>query len=78
MGTDKGIFAADTQVQMAQATIDAVVAQTNVLEQMRTEIKTANVQIAGNTGALLRLWERFEGQGMLVRTDADTPLAVTV
>jgi len=74
VGADKGIFAADTQVQMAQATIDAVVNQTNVLEQMRGEIRDANVQLASNTGALLRLWQRFEGEGLLVRTDPDTPL----
>lgn len=75
-GADKGIFAADTQVQMAQLQIDAIANQTNVIEQMRTEIREANVQIAGNSGALLRLFQRFEGEGMLVRTDADTPLDV--
>lgn len=74
-GADKGIFAADTTVQMSQATIDAVVSQTSVIEAMRTEIREANVQIAGNTGALLRLWQRFEGEGLTVKTDADTPLA---
>lgn len=72
---DKGIFAADTQVAMAQAQIDAVNSQTNVLQQMRAEINAANVQIAGNTGALLTLWQRFEGDGLTVKTSDDTPLA---
>lgn len=75
VGTDKGIFAADTQVQMAQLQIDAISNQTNVLQQMRTEIREANVQIAGNTGAMMRLLQRAVDDGLIVRTAADEPLA---
>lgn len=75
VGADKGIFAADTQVQMAQAQIDAITSQTSLLAEMRTEIRDIGIQQVSNSGALLRLMQRWEGEGLLVRTDADTPLA---
>lgn len=75
---DKGIFAADSQVEYAQAQIDAINNTAGIIERMRAEMAVLQTQIVENTGFVARLWSRFEGEGLRVITDADTPLNVTV
>lgn len=75
---DRGIFAADAQVDYAQAQIDAIENSTNILDAMRQELKTLGGQVADTSAATLRLWQRFEVDGLTVKADADTPVQVKV
>lgn len=75
---DQGIFAADAQIEYAQLQIDAIKANTTILQSLRTEMTTASTQIAENTSKLTRLWERYDGDGLTIKTDTDTPLQVEV
>lgn len=75
---DKSIFAADSQIEYAQAQIDAINNTAGIIERMRAEMATYQGQIVENTAFVARLWSRFEGDGLTVKTDSDTPLNVTV
>jgi hypothetical protein len=75
---DQGIFAADSQVEYAQLQIDAVNNSANIIAGMREEMKVYQQQIVENTSYMARLWSRFEGDGLLIKTDTDTPLQVEV
>jgi hypothetical protein len=48
-----------------------------ILEDMRAEMSTLQGQIVSNTAYMARMWARFEGEGMPIRTDGD-PLQVEV
>lgn len=48
------------------------------LRTMRAEAAATNKQIAENTAAILSLHRRWDGDGLRVKTDADTPLDVTL
>lgn len=73
---DQGIFAADTKVDYAQAQIDAINNSAQIMERMRAEMVDLQTQVASNTSFMANLWKRFDGEGILVRTDSDTPLNV--
>lgn len=75
---DKGIFAADAKVDYAQLQIDATVNVANLLADMKTELATLQGQVVDNTAQTLRLWQRFEGDGLTVKTTADEPLQVEI
>lgn len=75
---DKGIFAAETQVDYAQLQIDAIKNSANILAQLREEMATLQSQIVVNTGITARMWTRFETDGLPVVTTGDTPLQVQV
>ena len=75
---DRGIFAADTQVDYAQAQIDAIKNSAAIMQAMREELKTLTAQVADTSAQTLRLWQRFDADGLTVKADADTPLPVTV
>jgi tape measure domain-containing protein len=75
---DSGIFAADSQIEYAQLQIDAVNNSANIIAGMREEMKVYQQQIVENTSYMARLWSRFEGDGLLIKTDTDTPLQVEV
>lgn len=75
---DSGIFAVDSQIEYAQLQIDAVNNSANIIAGMREEMKVYQQQIVENTGYMARLWARFEGDGLTIKTDADTPLQVEV
>lgn len=76
-GVDRGIFAADAQVEYAQLQIDAIKANSDILSAMRTELNTLQGQIVSNTTFMVNLWKRFEGDGLPIRTQ-DEPLAVEI
>lgn len=76
-GVDRGIFAADAQVEYAQLQIDAIKANSDILTQMRADMNTLQGQIVSNTAFMLNLWKRFEGEGLPIRTQ-DEPLQVEI
>ena len=73
---DSGIFAADAQIEYAQLTIDAIDANRDELLQVRRELATTQQQIVENTSALRRLWERYDGDGLTIKSDQDTPIFI--
>lgn len=75
---DNGIFAADSQIEYAQLQIDAIKANSAELLKVREQLATLMQQGNENTSALRRLWERYDGDGLTVKTDQDTPLQVEV
>ncbi|TCM40107.1 hypothetical protein [Novosphingobium sp. ST904] len=75
---DQGIFAADEQVDYAQAQIDAINKNFDLTAQMKEELATYQKAIVEGINYTNRLWSRFEGDGLPVRTDSDTPLQVEV
>lgn len=76
---DKGIFAAETQVDYAQAQLDAINNSANILANMKAEMAAFQAQITENTGLTARLLKRFEGDGgLMVVTTQDQPLQVEV
>ena len=47
--------------------------------ELQAQISTNNalmLQMVENSSALVRLWSRYEGDGLLIRTDSDTPIQV--
>lgn len=74
---DKGIFAADTQVDYAQAQIDAINNSANIMERMRSELVTLQGQIAVDSETMRKLLQRFENDGVTI-SDATAPLQVQV
>ena len=74
--TDAGIFAADTQVEYAQMQIDAIAAQSDILTSIKDQLETSQAAIAANTAKTAILLQRFEGDGLTVKTDSDTPLFI--
>ena len=74
---DQSIFAAETQIDYAQAQIDAVNNTADILSQMREEMAVLQTQIVSNTGYVANLWKRFEVDGLPVTTP-DAPLQVEV
>jgi hypothetical protein len=48
------------------------------IQAMRRESQTQSLIIAENTSQMARLWQRFDGDGLLIRTDADTPIQAEV
>lgn len=75
---DQGIFAADAQIEYAQLQIDAIKQNSNILASIREEMNALQTQVVENTGQMARMWTRFEGDGLTVRTADDTPLRVEV
>lgn len=75
---DRGIFAADTQVDYAQAQIDAIKNSANIMQSMREELKTLTGQVADTSAQTLRLWQRFDVDGLTIKADSDTPVSVKV
>lgn len=63
---DKGIFAADSQVEYAQMQIDAIKNTNNILAQMRAEFAQLQEQVIVNTSTTARIMERFEGDGITI------------
>lgn len=74
---DRGIFAADSQVDYAQAQIDAVEHTGQILQDMKAELATLQRQVVDTTQTTLKLWQRFEINGVPVNADAG-PLPVEV
>lgn len=77
-GVDKGIFAADAQVDYAQAQIDAINNSADIMERLRADLTTLQTQVVENTGVVARMWQRFEVNGLPVITNADEPIQVQV
>ena len=75
---DQSIFAAETQIDYAQAQIDAVNNTANILSQMREEMAVLQTQIVENTGTVARMWQRFEVNGLPVITNPSEPIQVKV
>ena len=75
---DKSIFAAEAKVDYAQAQLDAVKSNSAILEQMRQQLVSLQSQVVENTGYTARMWSRFEGDGMPVRSTEDSPLIVEI
>lgn len=75
---DSGIFAADTQIEYAQLQIDAIAAQSNILTSIKDQLETTQAAVVANTAKTVQLLQRFEGDGLTVKTDSDTPLQVEV
>jgi len=46
------------------------------IRALRADSQAQSTKITEQNATLLRLWTRFDGDGLLVRTDADTPLNV--
>lgn len=74
---DRGIFAADTQVDYAQAQIDAINNSANIMERMRSELVTLQGQIAVDSETMRKLLQRLENDGVTI-SDATAPLQVQV
>lgn len=75
---DSGIFAAETQVDYAQAQIDAVKENGAIMAQLRADLNTLQAQIVENTGTVARMWQRFEVNGLPVITNPAEPIQVEV
>jgi len=75
---DKGIFAAETQVDYAQAQIDAVKENGAIMAQLRADLNTLQAQIVENTGTVARMWQRFEVNGLPVITNPAEPIQVEI
>lgn len=76
---DKGIFAAETQVDYAQAQLDAINNSAQIMQKMAEQQAAFSAQITENTGLTARLLKRFEGDGgLMVVTPQDEPLQVQV
>lgn len=75
---DSGIFAAETQVDYAQAQIDAVKENGAIMAQLRADLNTLQAQIVENTGAVARMWQRFEVNGLPVITNPAEPIQVEI
>lgn len=73
---DSGIFAADAQVEYAQMQIDAIAAQSDILVSIKDQLETSQAAIAAATAKTATLLQRFEGDGLTVKTDTDTPLFI--
>lgn len=74
--TENGIFAADTQIEYAQLQIDAIAAQSDILVSIKDQLESSQAAIAANTAKTATLLQRFEGDGLTVKTDTDTPLFI--
>lgn len=74
---DAGIFAADSQVEYAQMQIDAVNYNTEILDQMREEMKTMQQRLVDQSQSMETMMKRWEGGGIPLRYDAETPLPIT-
>lgn len=74
--TENGIFAADAQVEYAQLQIDAIAAQSDILVSIKDQLATTQAAIAASTAKTATLLQRFEGDGLTVKTDTDTPLFI--
>ena len=68
---DKGIFAADSQVEYAQMQIDAIKNTNDILAQMRAEFNQLQEQVIVNTSTTARIMERFEGDGITILPSAN-------
>lgn len=75
---DKGIFAADAQIDYAQVQIDAIRQNSTILADMAANLAQLQQQILITDQATLRLWQRLEGEGLTVITTQDEPLQVEV
>lgn len=75
---DSGIFAAETQVDYAQAQIDAVKENGAIMAQLRADLNALQAQIVENTGTVARMWQRFEVNGLPVITNPSEPIQVEV
>lgn len=75
---DSGIFAAETQVDYAQAQIDAVKENGAIMAQLRADLNILQAQIVENTGTVARMWQRFEVNGLPVITNPAEPIQVEV
>lgn len=55
------------------ASISALISE---VQALRADNAAQAQAIAANNATMLRLWQRFDGDGLLIRTDADTPIQV--
>lgn len=69
---DKGIFAADSQVEYAQMQIDAIKNTNDILAQMRAEFAQLQEQVIVNTSTTARIMTRFEGDGITILPSSNT------
>lgn len=77
-GVDDGIWAADQQIDYAQAQIDAVNANTRLLAEIKADFADIQGQVVDNTATMARILTRVENGGALtIRNDEDTPLQTT-
>lgn len=67
---DRGIFAADSQADYAQAQIDAIEHTGQIMQDMKTELATLQKQVADTSATTLKLLQRFEINGVPVNADA--------
>jgi hypothetical protein len=48
------------------------------IQRLRTEAAARDLQIAQQNSAIIRMFNRWDGDGLLIRTDADTPIQTQV
>ena len=75
---DKSIFAADTKVDYAKAQIDAVNYNSQILDQMRSEMTTLQQRLVEQGDVMERLVRRIDGDGVLIREGSAPVSVVTV
>ncbi|WP_232494915.1 hypothetical protein [Novosphingobium kaempferiae] len=75
---DKGIFAADTQVDYAQAQIDALEKLYDQQAALSDKMEVYHKATAENSAQITRLWTRFEADGMPTRSVDGEPLQVEI
>lgn len=75
---DRAIFAADTKVDYAKAQIDAVNYNSEILDQMRSEMTTLQQRLVEQGDVMERLVRRIDGDGVLIREGSAPVSVVTV
>lgn len=75
---DAGIFAADSQVEWAQMQIDAINAQSGIIEGLKEQLRVTQDQLVAQGEWQERMFRRWDGDGLRVRNDEDTPVFTQV
>lgn len=75
---DQGIFAADAQVEYAQLQIDAINANSDILMGLRSELRSTQERLVEQGEKIERIYRRWDGDGLRIRNDADTPVYTEV
>lgn len=73
---DSGIFAADAQVEYAKLQIEAIDANRDAVLQGFSLQSTQLAAISEKVTSLERMWTRYDGDGLTVKADQDTPIFV--
>ena len=76
--TDQGIFAAETQVDYAQLQIDAINNTSTILSDIKSQMATYQARIVEQGEWVERMFRRWEGEGMPIRSDAGNPIYTEV